>query len=199
MRFFENQTFHGFGDFESSATFSDLSFKKCIFESCSLSAGRWPKTRSTVRNVRIEQCRGYGCHVGAAIVEDTIIDGLKTGDFFQTCGAVFKHVTLLGKIGRVMICRNFFTTPGGAEQERAFDLANAEYYRHVDWALDISEGEYSEFDIRSVPGHLIRRNPETQARIKRERLVESDWRSCHSMPALLKSFSTSFWTGAIPM
>jgi hypothetical protein len=176
MHLFENQTFHGFRDFESSTTFSDLSFKKCIFESCSLSAGRRPQTRSTVRNVRIEQCRSYGCHVGAAIVEDTTIDGLTTGDILQTGGAVFKHVVLSGKIGRLMISREFFTTPGGAEQERAFDLANAEYYRHVDWALDISQGGFSELDIRSVPGHLVRRNPETQARIKRERLVEVDWR-----------------------
>jgi hypothetical protein len=176
MQLFENQTFHGLDDFESSATFSDLSFKNCIFESCSLSAGRWPQTRSTVRNVSVEQCRAYGCHVAAAIVEDSIIDGLKTGDILQTWGTVFRHVVLRGKIGRLMISRDFFTTPGGAEQERAFDLANAEYYRHVDWALDISQGEYSELDIRSVPGHLIRRNPETQAVIKRKRLVDSDWR-----------------------
>ncbi len=176
MLLFENQTFHGIDDFESSTTFSDVSFKKCLFESCSLSAGRWPQTRSTVRNVRVEQCRAYGCHIGAAIIEDTVIDGLRTGDILQTWGTVFKHVVLQGRIGRLMISREFFTTPGEAEQERAFDLANAEYYRHVDWALDISQGEFSELDIRSVPGHLIRRNPETQARIRRERLVEVDWR-----------------------
>jgi len=176
MQLFEDQTLDGFSDFESSATFTDLRFRKCIFQSCSLSAGRWPQPRSTVRNVHVEQCRAYGCHIGAAIVEDSVIDGLRTGDILQTWGTVFKHVVLRGKIGRLMISRNFFTTPGGAEQERAFDLANAEYYRHVDWALDISQGEFSELDIRSVPGHLIRRNPETQARIKRERLVEADWR-----------------------
>jgi len=176
MHLFEKQAFDGISDFESSAIYADLAFKKCVFESCGISAGRKPEFRSIVRNVRIEQCSAYGCHVGAAIVEDTVIDGLKSGDILQTWGTVFKHVTLRGKIGRLMISRKFVTTPGGAEQERAFDLANAEYYRHVDWALDISQGEFSELDIRSVPGHLIRRNPETQARIKRERLVEADWR-----------------------
>ncbi len=176
MRLFENQTFDGFSDFESSTTYLDFAFKKCIFKGCSISITRWPQYRSTVRNVRVDDCQAVGGSLGAAVVEDTVIDGLKTGDILQTWGTIFKHVVLRGKIGRLMISREFFTTPGGAEQEQAFDLANAEYYRHVDWALDISQGEFSELDIRSVPGHLIRRNPETQARIKRERLVEVDWR-----------------------
>jgi hypothetical protein len=68
--------------------------------------------------------------------------------------------------------------PGRCEphEQRAFDEANAEYYRHVDWALDISEGEFKDLELRGVPARLIRRDPETQVLITRKVALQGPWR-----------------------
>ena len=39
--------------------------------------------------------------------------------------------------------------------QRSFDKANALHYAQTDWALDISEGEFLDADIRGVPASDI--------------------------------------------
>jgi hypothetical protein len=76
------------------------------------------------------------------------------------------------------------------EQQRAFDAANAEYYAAVDWALDIREAEFEgECDLRRVPAHLVRRDPETQVVIRRESAMRREWRDL--------DLSKTYWASAI--
>ncbi|MBS0261517.1 MAG: hypothetical protein JSS02_06125 [Planctomycetes bacterium] len=115
------------------------------------------------------------------IVEDVVVDGLTVRlDPFFINGTVFKQVTLKGKIGT--LCLRGKPLPGlaagtGFETDEVAPLlaANAEYYKHVDWALDISEGLFSAIDIEGIPVHLIRRDPATQFVITRRRATEIDW------------------------
>jgi hypothetical protein len=131
-----------------------------------------------VRNVKVIRCEVLGCALDAAIVEDVVVDGLKTAPEqpLQSWAAVFKHVTLKGLIGEIMISP--MVAPGLAKphEQRAFDEANAAYYQTVDWALDISEGLFQDCDIRRVPAHLVRRDLATQVVVKRERVLEGTWR-----------------------
>jgi len=60
---------------------------------------------------------------------------------------------------------------------QAFHDANAQYYTNIDWALDISCGEFRELDIRGIPAHLIRRDAETQFVVRRESLSRNDWQN----------------------
>lgn len=188
IRVFEGQEFTGFYDRgfyyragrtydnDSGRTFSDLEFRKCRFLSSAISITRKPELRSTVRNVQLLHCEQRGCALDAAIVEDVLVDGFKTNGLFQTWGAVFKHVTLRGKIGRVMVSPAVATGKATPTQQRAFDEANAAYYAAVDWALDISEAEFEEGEIQGVPAHLIRRDPATQVVVKREKAMQGTWR-----------------------
>jgi hypothetical protein len=110
------------------------------------------------------------------------VDGLTVNGLFQTFGAAFKHVVLKGKIDRVMITNEVFPDIGWPEKYRQeeidlFRAANTEYYKNVEWALDISQGEFKELDIRGVPGKLVRRDPTTQALVLREKALACDWRS----------------------
>ncbi len=57
-----------------------------------------------------------------------------------------------------------------------FASANKEYYRSVDWAIDISEASCLEADLRGMPGHLVRRDPETQVLVTREKAQSNEWR-----------------------
>lgn len=175
-RIFEAQEFVGFYDRSSGKTFSDLEFRRCRFVSSDISMTAKPRRRSTVRNVRLLDCEEAGCAVSTAIIEDVLVDGLRTRGTLLIHGAVFKHVTLRGKIGRIMISA---TAGGGiprAAEQRAFDEANAVYYAGVDWALDIREGIFEDVDLRGVPGKLILRDPETQVLITRAKAVEGQWR-----------------------
>ncbi|MBI3839914.1 MAG: hypothetical protein HY288_18480 [Planctomycetia bacterium] len=175
MRLFEKQTFERFRDDDSAAVFSDLEFRNCTFQSCSISNTRSPQLRTTLRNLRLTNCTQYGCYLHAAIVEDVVVDRAHSHGF-QTWGAVFKHVTLQGTIDYLMTSRLAVAGLATPQEQRAFDQANAEYYRHVDWALDISRGEFADLELRGVPGRLIRRDPETQALITRQAILDSRWR-----------------------
>lgn len=131
-------------------------------------------------------CEQIGCSLYAAVVEDVVIDGLKTnGQLLQAWGAVFNRTILKGKIDRLMI--SSAVLPGVVTQgeQQAFDEASLEYYRHVEWALDISQGEFKELCIRGLPGHLIRRDPETQFLVTRERALLGDWKNLEFQENLL--------------
>jgi hypothetical protein len=182
-RIFEKQTFECFYDRDSGQVFENLEFRHCRFESCGISITLDPKLRSIVRNVKLINCEQQGCAVHSAIVENVLVDGFKTHGF-QTFGAVFKHVTLRGKIGRIMLTPYVMPSIATPEQQRTFEQNNVDYYATVDWALDISEAQAEEIDIRRVPARLIRRDSETQMVIKREKVMQGGWR---------KEFADTYW------
>ncbi len=192
-RVFENQTFERFFDRDSGALFCDLEFRRCVFGWCGLSITMNPRLRSTVRNVGVYQCESRDPGgLSAAIIEDVVVDGLKTVWPLKTFGAVFKHVVLRGKIGGIILNNDLARTENATpDRLRAFELANAAYYASVDWALDISEGAFVSCDINGIPARLIRRDPETQVVITREKALEGRWREL--------DLSDTYWPTAIEM
>jgi len=182
MRIFENQTFFNFDDRDSGSCFQNTEFYNCFFDFCLVSIAENIALRSTVRHIRLSGCRQSACSIGNAIVEDVVVDGLKNeGDILQTFGAVFKHVELLGRIDNLMITNDvlpdlFLSEIGRERQILQHREANRQYYATVDWALDISKGEFKDLDIRGVPGRLIRRDPETQILVTREKAMTGEFR-----------------------
>jgi hypothetical protein len=176
MRVIEEQTFDMVYD-NGGQLFSDLHFRRCKFVSSGLSVTTDPALRSTVRNVVLERCSVQGCTLRCAVVEDVVVDGLSTSDLHQSRGAVFKHVVLRGRVGRLMATARIATVDVDPADQRAFDAANAAYYEGVDWALDISQALSSDLSIRGIPAHLIRRDPETQVVVSREAALAGEWRA----------------------
>jgi hypothetical protein len=175
MKSFEGKEFVQWYD-RGGATYSDTEFIKCRFESSGISVTRDVKRRSTFRNIHLLKCEQRGSAVESAILENVFVDGFKTNGLLQCWGAVFKHVTLRGRIDRIMISPAIAAGLATPEQQRAFDLENAEYYRGVDWALDIREGEFQECELQRVPAHLVRRDPETQVVVRRDQALSGAWR-----------------------
>lgn len=175
MKVTKTKEFECWYDQDSGALFQDMEFQKCRFVSSAVSITRKPELRSTVRNMRFIDCAVRGCAVNAAIVEDVLVDGLKTHTMLDTWAAVFKHVTIRGRVGSIKISKYVDVLSATDEEQAAFDRANAEYYKHVDWALDISEAECLEIDIRGVPASLVRRDPTTQGVVKRANTVDGRW------------------------
>ncbi|MBI3839915.1 MAG: hypothetical protein HY288_18485 [Planctomycetia bacterium] len=178
MRIFRDREFKRFSpDADSGSLFSDVHFEGCTFQSCSVGIAHTPDLRTTVRNIRFVNCDEYACFVQSPIVEDVVVDGFKThGDTLLTFGAVFKHVVLQGKIDFLMTNEVLSPSDEMTEEQQAFNQANVDYYRDVDWALDIRQGEFKDIELRGVPGRLIRRDPETQALVTRQALLEGNWR-----------------------
>ncbi len=195
---FEAQEFCDFQDRESARVFADLEFRRCRFAGSFISVTRYPWFRSTVRNVRLIRCVASVCTVYAAIVEDVLVDTLSVEGTFFTRGAVFKHVTLKGKIGPLLI--DPLVSPGSAEpgQQEAFDEANRAYYESVDWALDISEAEFVDVGINGVPARLIRRDPLTQVVVTREKALEGRWRQLDLSKTIWPSHLKLFLNGGEP-
>jgi len=177
-RVIENQRFEGFYDRDSGRLFSGLEFRRCLFEGCTLSVASEPALRSTIRDVVLTKCTQFGCSIMRAIVEDVVVDGLKTNEFFSW-GAVFKHVVLKGRIsGPISLQTNTLTKVTPPDTEEAFNRANRLFYKEeVDWALDISEAVFTgECDLRGIPARLIRRDPETQVVVTRRKALEGAWK-----------------------
>jgi hypothetical protein len=189
MTIFSNQEFRGFRDRDSSRLFSDLEFRNCQFINCAVSMASAPETRTTLQGIRLVGCTQRACFLDAAIVEDSVVEGLRTHDLLQTWGTVFKHVVLRGRMGRIMFSQEISTGTAPLSTQRAFDDANATYYSTVDWALDITDAEVEELDIRGVPARLIRRDPESQVIVTRERAIRGRWREIDE--------TQSYWPTAI--
>jgi len=177
-RVFRDQLFRRFFDDDSRSVFEDVEFRHCSFESCVVSNTKDPALRSTVRRLQFIACDSSGFNsLGPAIIEDTTVDGLKVNDVLQTWGMVFKHVTLKGRIGRMMLSNCLFPSSTTTEaMQRAFEEANAAFYASVDWALDISEAEFQELSFRGIPGRLVRRDRETQIVVSRQKAMGGEWR-----------------------
>lgn len=175
MRTFENEEFTAFQD-RGGNVYEDLHFRKCTFVSSSVSITYDAANRTTVRNVTLERCRVVGSSLSCAVVEDVLVDGLQTSDLHQAWGAVFKHVTLRGKIGRLMVTRLVGPRYRNTPEQEAFDMQREAYYRDVDWALDISQAEAVELELEGIPARLIRRDPETQAVVTRQAALSGEWR-----------------------
>lgn len=62
-----------------------------------------------------------GSSLHCAVVEDVLVDGLQTSDLHQAWGAVFKHVALRGKIGRLIVTPLIGSRYRDTPEQEAFD------------------------------------------------------------------------------
>lgn len=87
-----------------------------------------------------------------------------------------------------------------SESEHASFLAAAtKFYAGVDWVLDISDAAFESAALFSLPENLIRRDPETQFLVRKERLlgVELSSSSRPVGPAGPPCLRINAWLGAV--
>ncbi len=181
MKMFTGRTFGVEGPRLGPGVYADYEFDGCTFSYVPFVSPRRPDDRAVVRNVRLTNCEVQEPQLGSIVVEDCTVENPRTHGSFWVYGAVFKHVVLRGRFGS-LIFTEFL--PGGGDENRlrrkaAFAQADEAYYDNVDWALDIREAQFYECEIRYVPGHLVRRDPETQGLVWRDKLLQHNWKSPH--------------------
>ena len=166
-----------------------IDYEKCLFTGSAFSFVEHPRDRPLIQGVRLVNCEARSCSLYKACIEDCLVSDLRTRGNVHTWAVAFKRVTLRGRIGALMISSAVRGGEVDNDVQRAFDEANAIYYRDVDWALDISEAEMMEVDIRNVPAKLVRRDPKTQVVIKKQKALEGVWRGL--------DLSSTYWPLAI--
>lgn len=175
-------------------TLGNVEIVDCSFAGCSIGYAHSKdfKRRTIVRNVTIRDCKVLSRSLlGPAQFENICVENI-TGCEVFVLGAVFKHVRMRGKFDAVVI-HGLPNLQTPLDARPSYWKLCDEFYANCDWALDISEAEFGNFDIRlrGVPARLVVRDPETQAVIKAEKIADGRWRG---MPlGGLAQFQLKMW------
>ena len=189
-RVYEGVQFQHLRDRDSGRVIQNLELRHCSFGAgCSLSFGGDHKKRTVIRRVRLTGCNvpsKFGM-IGAPVLDEVSIDGLRSGAIMIVGGAAFRHVVLQGNIAPMNLneVAAFPSEPAAVTRAREFRAANREFYRQVDWALDIRQAKLASLRLASIPGHLVLRDPETQVLVSRARLIEGQWTKLR-LPAITR-------------
>ena len=167
---FTEQTFTKLYDRDGARLLEGMTFDRCVFESCALSLTKDVRFRSTIRNINVRNCVANGCGVGPAMFENVDVDGLATNDLLILWAATLQHVRLSGEIGKIKINSWAHFADRTEETQLPFTRSRETLYESIDWALDISGARFKEFDATGIPARLIRRDPESQVVVTRERV-----------------------------
>ena len=189
---YNNRIIEFFHDRNSGMQWSEFQFSNCHFIGSSVECNKSITEngllnkifinmgkRTAINNIEIINCEQTGCKLTGVIVQDVIVNGLKTHNIFQTWGSVYEHVVLKGKIGQLMISPLLFIIPTDKQIkiQIEFDKLNYEFYKKIDWALNIQEAIFTTpIDIRGVPAHLIIRDPISQAVVNIEKTRSEKWK-----------------------
>lgn len=146
--------------------FANVELHACVL-SCAFFA-RHPTRSAVVRNVRVHGGEVWSMHLEGTILDTVQISHLRWGDVIFARGARFRHVTLTGRLGALSIQQLPLRTRSESDTH-TWSNAIDDYYREVDWALDIRGATFRELDIRAgaIPARLIRRDPATSAVVTR--------------------------------
>jgi hypothetical protein len=162
---YTGRTFEYLRSYGAGQAFAEIDLDRVKFVGCVFGQQDDPGFGFVVRDVTATRCRTDNCSVEGVRFEDVTVDGLATRHQ-GLGGCLFKHVTLRGKIGPVLTTPPASGIPEGTRA--AMKAAMIDYYKDVDWALDISAAEFSDADFYMVPGDLVRRDPETQFLLRRD-------------------------------
>lgn len=179
MTTFQRQSFSHRLDF-GGAIFGNHTFDSCEFIGSTFSFGPSLQERSYASNIQFVDCAAIGCTVGPGILEDISVKGLSTPSSLLICFSPFlRRVCFSGKNGSIRF-NSEHRIPFSDfdwEAQRKFESDRHEFYSHTDWALDISDAEFSDLGLRGVPAHLVRIDSSRQFIVTRERAVHEAWRS----------------------
>jgi hypothetical protein len=172
MREFKGETFYGRFDRGDKLRIEEMRFTECTFKHCGLSLTQDISRMSEVRVVELLDCIINGCDTGPMIASDVTISNLRTSDLLILWCPYLDRVVLAGKIGSMKINPDADPSTVGNDRQKPFDAFRDRFYAGIEWALDISKARFRGFDIRGVPGRLIRRDPESQILVTRERALK---------------------------
>jgi hypothetical protein len=149
---------------------SDSSFSGCTFDNCGLSLTADPNAMSRIQNLEAIHCKSLNSTVGPCYLENVRVSDLQTSDLLIIWGALFHRVEVKGKVGKIKINTAIHDPHASPAVQHTFDLIRDEYYRSIDWALDISQMRPLLFEVEGIPPSKIKRDLQSQVVVSRKRL-----------------------------
>ncbi|WP_405686043.1 hypothetical protein [Streptomyces sp. NBC_00057] len=172
---FVKQRFDDIRAIGSGKVIEDIELDRCTFVGPATVQWDDPNPSLVVRRIAATRCTLDNAAAIGTRFENITVDHLTIkGGMLYLTGCVFSRVKLSGRIGPLMVIPP--EPKPGQELSPDADQAIADAYKEVDWALDISEAEFTDAGFYYVPGDLIRRDPETQFLLRRESLARLDRR-----------------------
>lgn len=168
----DGKTFRGSAE---QRQFGPCHGRNFTFHGWYLPGSQRPGDWNLVRDVSLIDVIQINASLNTAALEDVTLHNLKRqgASPLFLWGCVFKRVKLSGALSGIKINRS--AGPLHPDQQK-WDAAIVAFYKTVDWALDISEAKFKGgCSLEAIPGHLIKRNPETQVLVKRDSLDACDW------------------------
>ncbi|MEU3622782.1 hypothetical protein BS329_09740 [Amycolatopsis coloradensis] len=155
---------------ESAATFTDLAFEQCAFVGgVIMQEHDDPTYPLALSNISLHKCKVGNVVLYGLRCDNVVVDTLSHGKPIEFEACVFDRVTFRGSLGAVR-----FSPAIDEEPRKSFAPGAAKLYEEIDWALDITEAEFSDIEIWDVPGHLVKRDPETQFLVRRATAAAAD-------------------------
>jgi hypothetical protein len=149
----------------------EITLSRTAFQGCAAGLSPDKKKWVTFRNISLEHCKHSACMLFGATLENVDVSNLTGGGRAPAFlwGCRFANVTLRGAISGLQFRWQIDIRDKLASEK--FAEETNQYYRSVAVALDISAARFSTFEaLTGVPHHLIKRNPETQFVLLRERI-----------------------------
>jgi hypothetical protein len=173
---FENKRFNGNHEIKNKK------FLKCYFHDCALSFpyNLIPDDRTKIIDCIFENCEfnGRSSFQNKGYLQNVLFHNIKNSDYLRIGGIVFDNVVFKGKFDKWILDSSHFGMMVdyqmiGEEESIPLDIYAESEYKNIEWALDISEAEFKECDLRpSIPAHLVKRNKETQILINYKNAID---------------------------
>jgi hypothetical protein len=110
-----------------------------------------------------------------------LFQNIKNSDLIRMGGIIFNKVTFRGKFDKWLLSSSHVSmvidyNSISDEECKILDKYVQDQYKNIEWALDISEAEFKECDLRgNIPANLIKYNPDSQMLIKFDKVMKSNF------------------------
>jgi uncharacterized protein YjbI with pentapeptide repeats len=183
----EGASFERLRQYGSGRTFSDFELSRVAFTSSVLAQHDDPSFGLVVRDSVLRNCSFNACTMAGVKLENVTVDGARFKKS-SISGCVFRNVTLRGKIGQFILGGPVSSL--SAEMFASFSSAMVDFYRDVDWALDIRDAVFADAAIRAVPGDLVLRDEDRHFLL--DRTDRDAVLSLSDAPPLVKAYFRDF-------
>jgi hypothetical protein len=174
---YQSRIFNSLIDRGNAVALSNIACFGCEFANCALSMTTDIGKRALVDNALFKDCKVSASDIGPAVLKSVHIDGLVTDSLLIVWGAVFDRVIFSGRIGKIKINRHIHHVDQSERVQKPFDEFRQSLYADLEWAIDIADAKFRLLEISGIPAKLIRRDPNTQMVVTRERALDQGWRS----------------------
>lgn len=150
----------------------DTEYVNCTFEGGTLAQYEDAAFGLQVHDVTLRRCRTGSAVLHGVEFRDVTVERLASGGRLMPAACVFRHVTLIGAMPALKLMPVHSSLSD--ETKEAFRKGAERYYQDDEWALDISQAQFSDAEFSGVPGHLVKRDPATQFLVHRDRAEAAD-------------------------